>query len=92
MENKKIEKIDATEIKTEEVTEVKPSGFVKYSYSSEEAFARRETIKKADERIGRVVAETGGNMPKELVDAYEGLHRIMDHIKSVELEVIRVGR
>lgn len=80
---------------TQAVTEVKEvitEGYVKYSYSSEEAFARRETIKKADERIRRTVAETGGNMPKELVDAYEGLHKIMEHIKSVELDVIRVGR
>ena len=75
-----------------EVKEVITEGYVKYSYSSEEAFARRETIKKADERIRRTVAETGGNMPKELVDAYEGLHKIMEHIKSVELDVIRVGR
>ena len=31
-------------------------------------------------------------MTKELIDAYEGLDKVMEHIKSVELDVIKVGR
>lgn len=71
---------------------IKPSGFVQYSFSAADAFARREVIKDCDKAIKDIVAATGGNMPTELIDAYEGLHQIMEHVKRVELDVIRVGR
>ena len=74
------------------VPQTKPCGFVQYSFSASDAFARREVIKDCDAAIKDVVAATGGNMPTELIDAYEGLHQIMEHIKRVELDVIRVGR
>lgn len=74
------------------VPPTKPSGFVQYSFSAADAFARREVIKDCDKAIKDIVAATGGNMPTELIDAYEGLHQIMEHVKRVELDVIRVGR
>ena len=75
-----------------ENTEVKAREFVEFSYSSTEAFQRREAVKSASEHLKTAVKKTGGNMPKELVEAYEGLNQVMEHIKKVELEIIRVGR
>jgi hypothetical protein len=83
MENKTVEMKNTT-VKTRE--------FVEFSYSSTEAFQRREAVKSANEHIKDVVKKTGGNMPKELIEAYEGLNQVMEHIKKVELEIIRVGR
>lgn len=79
-------------VTTQETTVNTKREFVEFSYSSEDAFKRREAVKKAGESIKQVVKETGGNMPNELVDAYEGLNQVLEHIKKVELEVIRVGR
>lgn len=76
----------------EDIKHSRPCGFVKYSFSAADAFARREAVKECNDIIGSVIASTGGNMPTELIDAYEGLHQIMEHIKRVELDVIRVGR
>ena len=90
MENK-----NTTEMKTtKEVKEVLKNAheFVEFSFSSEDAFKRREAVKSAQEHVRSVVKKTGGNMPSELIEAYEGLHQVMEHIKKVELEVIRVGR
>lgn len=72
--------------------ENKNKEFVQFSYSSADAFKRREAVKKASEHIRQVVKETGGSMPKELIDAYEGLHQVLEHIKKVELSVIEIGR
>ena len=66
--------------------------FVQFSYSSIDAMKRREAVKKASDHIQLAVKETGGSMPKELVDAYEGLHQVLEHIKKVELSVIEIGR
>lgn len=66
--------------------------YVQFSYSSTDAFKRREAVKKASEHIKQTVKETGGSMPKELIDAYEGLNKVFEHIKKVELSVIEVGR
>lgn len=66
--------------------------FVEFSYSSQEAFARFEAVKQANAIIADAIRRTGGNMTKELIDAYEGLDKVMEHIKSVELDVIKVGR
>lgn len=66
--------------------------FVQFSYSSTDAFKRREAVKEASEHIQQVVKKTGGSMPSELIDAYEGLHKVLEHIKKVELSVIEIGR
>lgn len=76
----------------EHVATAKPHEFVEFSFGSEDAFKRREAIKSAQEHVRNCVKKTGGNMPTELIEAYEGLHQVMEHIKKVELEVIRVGR
>lgn len=89
---KEMAKEATKEVKAEPKAAVKPCGYVQYSFSAADAFARREVIKDCDAAIKDVVAATGGNMPTELIDAYEGLHQIMEHIKRVELDVIRVGR
>ena len=66
--------------------------FVEFSYSSQDAFLRFEAIKQANNIISQAIRQTGGNMSKELVDAYEGLDQVMEHIKMVELDVIKEGR
>jgi hypothetical protein len=66
--------------------------FVKFSYSSEYAFKRFEAIKLATKIVEDAVRATGGDMPKELLDAYEGWNNIGNKIKEVELDVIKVGR
>ena len=83
-----------TKERTEAVKETLKNNheFVEFSFSSEDAFKRRESVKCAQEHIRSMVKKTGGNMPTELIEAYEGLHQVMEHIKKVELEVIRVGR
>lgn len=88
MENKTVE----TKKETTNAATPRPHEFVEFSYSSEDAFKRREAIKSAQEHVRSVVKETGGNMPHDLIEAYEGLHKVMEHIKKVELEIIRVGR
>ena len=67
-------------------------GFVKFSYSSEDAFKRFEAIKLATKIVEDAVRDTGGDMPRELLDAYEGWNNIGNKIKEVELDVIKVGR
>ena len=66
--------------------------FVEFSYSSQEAFLRFEAVKDANAIIADSIRRTGGHMTKELIEAYEGLNRVMEHIKSVELDVIKMGR
>ena len=66
--------------------------FVEFSYSSEYAFARFEAVKQACDIIRDAIRKTGGDMPRDLMDAYEGLNNVMEHIKAVELDVIKVGR
>lgn len=66
--------------------------FVEFSYASKDGFERFEAVKEAKEIIRSAVRRTGGDMPKELFNAYEGLADVMDHIKTIELDVIRRGR
>lgn len=66
--------------------------FVEFSYSSQDAFLRFEAVKQANNIICQAIRQTGGNMSEELVDAYEGLDQVMEHIKMVELDVIKEGR
>lgn len=66
--------------------------FVEFSYASKDGFERFEAVKEAKEIIRNAVRRTGGDMPKELLNAYEGLADVMDHIKAIELDVIRRGR
>ena len=68
------------------------NGFVQFSYSSEDAFKRFEAIKLATKIVEEAVRETGGDMPRELFEAYEGWNNIGNKIKEVELDVIKVGR
>lgn len=73
-------------------TEVKERQFVEFSYSGKDAMLRREAVKEASDLMRAAVRKTGGSMPKELIDAYEGLNEVMEHIKRVELTVIGIGR
>lgn len=66
--------------------------FVEFSYSSKDGFERFEAVKTAKEIVHNAVKHTGGDMPKELMNAYEGLADVMEHIKDIELNVIRRGR
>lgn len=92
MENKTVLETARENAKESATVNIHKNDFVEFSYSSADAFKRREAVKKANEHIRQIVKETGGNMPAELIDAYEGLNQVMEHIKKVELEVIRVGR
>lgn len=86
---KEIENLRTTENENKGISERK---FVEFSYSSQEAFLRFEAVKDANAIIADAVRRTGGHMTEELIEAYEGLNRVMEHIKSVELDVIKTGR
>ena len=86
---KEIENLRTTENENKGINERK---FVEFSYSSQEAFLRFEAVKDANAIIADAIRRTGGHMTKELIEAYEGLNRVMEHIKSVELDVIKMGR
>ena len=92
MENKMENKKNVNEMCAADNLVFKGNGFVEFSYSSQDAYKRFEAIRKANDIVAEAIRQTGGNMPKELIDAYEGLNKVMQHIKSVELDVIRVGR
>lgn len=66
--------------------------FVEFSYASKDGFERFEAVKAAKDIIHDAIRHTGGDMPKELLNAYEGLADVMDRIKDIELDVIRQGR
>lgn len=86
---KEIENLKTIENENKGISERK---FVEFSYSSQEAFLRFEAVKDANAIIADAVRRTGGHMTEELIEAYEGLNRVMEHIKSVELDVIKMGR
>lgn len=86
---KEIENLRTTENENKGISERK---FVEFSYSSHEAFLRFEAVKDANAIIADAIRRTGGHMTEELIEAYEGLNRVMEHIKSVELDVIKMGR
>lgn len=66
--------------------------FVKFSFSSQEGFARFEAVKETQDILRRVIESTGGNMSTELINAYEGLNSVMERIKDLELSLIKFGR
>lgn len=86
---KEIENLKTTENENKGISERK---FVEFSYSSQEAFLRFEAVKDANAIVADAIRRTGGHMTEELIEAYEGLNRVMEHIKSVELDVIKMGR
>lgn len=86
---KEIENLKTIENENKGISERK---FVEFSFSSQEAFLRFEAVKDANAIIADAVRRTGGHMTEELIEAYEGLNRVMEHIKSVELDVIKMGR
>lgn len=66
--------------------------FVKFRFSSQEAFSRLEAVRETQDILKRAIDNTGGNMPTKLIDTYEGLYSVMEQIKDLELEVIKLGR
>lgn len=77
---------------THNITKLPKTKFIEFSYSSKDAFSRFESIKEANDIIKNAVRKTGGDMPRDLVDAYEGLNNVMEHIKDIEMKIIKVGR
>lgn len=73
-------------------TIVKKPHFVEFSYASRDGFERFEAVKEAMDIIHNAVRHTGGDMPWDLIDAYDGLADVMEHIKAIELDVIKRGR
>lgn len=66
--------------------------FVKFSFSSQDSFARFEAVKETQDILRRAIESTGGNMSTELIDAYEGLNTVMERIKDLELSLVKFGR
>ena len=65
---------------------------VKFSFSSKDSFARFEAVKEAQNSLSKAIENTGGSMPTELIDTYEGLNSIMERIKDLELGLVKYGR
>ena len=65
---------------------------VKFSFSAKDGFARFEAVKEAQNCLRRAIENTGGSMPTELIDTYEGLNSIMERIKDLELGLVKYGR
>lgn len=65
---------------------------VKFSFSSKDSFARFEAVKEAQNCLRIAIENTGGSMPTELIDTYEGLNSIMERIKDLELGLVKYGR
>ena len=65
---------------------------VKFSFSAKDSFARFEAVKEAQNCLSRAIENTGGSMPTELIDTYEGLNSIMERIKDLELGIVKYGR
>ena len=65
---------------------------VKFSFSAKDSFDRFEAVKEAQNCLRRAIENTGGSMPTELIDTYEGLNSIMERIKDLELGLVKYGR
>jgi len=85
-------KKEMQKVNVQSVIEAPKHEFVKFSYSSKDAFDRREAIKAAVEMVENAVAATGGDMPKALLEAYESWNQVGKTIQDMELGVIKVGR
>ena len=66
--------------------------FVQFSFSAKESFSRFEAVKEAQDILKNAIAKTGGNMSTDLMEAYEGLNVVMEKIKTLEIDIVRVGR
>lgn len=66
--------------------------FVKFSYRADDALKRRNAVRDAYESIEKTVAETGGDMPRDLALLYEEMAEIMRNIMAGENGVMRTGR
>lgn len=66
--------------------------FVQFSFSAKDSFSRFEAVKEAQDILKNAIAKTGGNMSTDLMEAYEGLNAVMEKIKTLEIDIVRVGR
>lgn len=66
--------------------------FVQFSFSAKDSFSRFEAVKEAQDILKNAIAKTGGNMSTDLMEAYEGLNAVMEKIKALEIDIVRVGR
>ena len=49
-------------------------------------------MKEAQDILKNAITKTGGNMSTDLMEAYEGLNVVMEKIKALEIDIVRVGR
>ena len=66
--------------------------FVNFSFSAQDSFSRFEAVKEAQDILRSAIDKTGGNMTSDLINAYEGLNAVMEKIKALEIDIVRVGR
>ena len=66
--------------------------FVNFSFSAQDSFSRFEAVKEAQDILRNAIDKTGGNMTSDLINAYEGLNAVMEKIKTLEIDIVRVGR
>ena len=66
--------------------------FVNFSFSAQDSFSRFEAVKEAQDILRNAIDKTGGNMTSDLINAYEGLNAVMEKIKALEIDIVRVGR
>lgn len=66
--------------------------FVKFRFSSQDSFSRFEAVKEAQNIMSDAIEDTYGNMTTELINAYEGLNSLMERIKALELDLVRLGK
>lgn len=66
--------------------------FVQFSFSAKDSFTRFEAVKEAQDILKNAISKTGGNMSTDLMEAYEGLNVVMEKIKALEIDIVRVGR
>ena len=66
--------------------------FVNFSFSAQDSFSRFEAVKEAQDILRNAINKTGGNMTSDLINAYEGLNAVMEKIKALEIDIVRVGR
>ena len=70
----------------------KDKRFVNFSFSAQDSFSRFEAVKEAQDILRNAIDKTGGNMTSDLINAYEGLNAVMEKIKALEIDIVRVGR
>ena len=66
--------------------------FVNFSFSAQDSFSRFEAVKEAQDILRNAIDKTGGNMTSDLINAYEGLNAVIEKIKALEIDIVRVGR